>query len=235
MGGKSPYFSSCRAVTIFFNGMRCGAAPAVASVGAAVHADANKVIFHGGYKVWDAGSEFEDFASTRAFDMKTGEFECLTAGTAENEKAALGQTHGACPKLHGAHTGKRDEEVAVITTKPIRLPKAVAKKETAHVEAALGKHLTRPELPAIDVEDEEDDATTSSVEETTDGEGASELGSESKQHAMIIFGGPTRTTNAWTPSTRSVSKTRNGGRLSTNFQTSETTWCPKDRLKCHSS
>ena len=181
--GSGDYLAWCR------RGERASAAPAVASVGAAVHADANKVIFHGGYKVWDAGSEFEDFASTRAFDMKTGEFECLTAGTAENEKAALGQTHGACPKLHGAHTGKRDEEVAVITTKPIRLPKAVAKKETAHVEAALGKHLTRPELPAIDVEDEEDDATTSSVEETTDGEGASELGSESKQHAMIIFGG----------------------------------------------
>ncbi|MDA9766650.1 hypothetical protein N9D08_01365, partial [bacterium] len=181
--GSGDYLAWCR------RGERASAAPALASVGAAVHADANKVIFHGGYKVWDAGSEFEDFSSTHAFDMKTGEFECLTSGTAENEKAALGQTHGACPKLHGAHTGKRDEEVAVITAKPIRLPKAVAKKETAHAEAALGKHMTRPELPAIDVDDEEEDATASSVEATTDGEGASELGSESEQHAMIIFGG----------------------------------------------
>jgi regulator of Ty1 transposition protein 103 len=151
-------------------------APAVASFGTAVYRDEHKVLFHGGYKIWDAGSEFEDLSATHAFDMHAGDFTCLTSGEEEDEQAALGKGKGICPRLGGAHTGKRDEEVAVITSKPIELPVPTSHHE--HEEAALGKHLSTAELPALEVEDEEE----------AESEGPT-LGAGEKQHALIIFGG----------------------------------------------
>lgn len=155
-----------------------GPSPAMASMGTAVYSADKKVLFHGGYKIWDAGSEFEDRSSTHAFNMHTGAFECLTEAN-KDAVASLGKTGAQCPKLAGASTGKRDEEVAVITAKPIRLPKV-----HAHTEAALGKHMASPELPALDVDDD-DDASAPVAANDSD----ADLGGEAKQHAMIIFGG----------------------------------------------
>jgi len=162
------------------------AAPAVASAGMGLFETAKKVIFHGGYKVWDSGSEFEDVSSTHAFDTAAGAFECLTSGGSEDGKAALGKTNGDCPRLHGDRPSKRDEEVAVITAKPIHLPRSTAM-------ATLGKHLERRELPALDVDDEDDEddssvASTGSQELLDEGDD-SKLGKGSKQHALIVFGG----------------------------------------------
>ena len=162
------------------------AAPAVASAGMGLFETAKKVIFHGGYKVWDSGSEFEDVSSTHAFDTAAGAFECLTSGGSEDGKAALGKTNGDCPRLQGDRPSKRDEEVAVITAKPIHLPRSTAM-------ATLGKHLERRELPALDVDDEDDEddtsvASTRSLESSDEGDD-SKLGQGSKQHALIVFGG----------------------------------------------
>jgi len=162
------------------------AAPAVASAGMGLFETAKKVIFHGGYKVWDSGSEFEDVSSTHAFDTAAGVFECLTSGGSEDGKAALGKTNGDCPRLQGDRPSKRDEEVAVITAKPIHLPRSTAM-------ATLGKHLERRELPALDVDDEdaEDDSSVASTgsQESSDEGGDSKLGKGTKQHALIVFGG----------------------------------------------
>lgn len=162
------------------------AAPAVASAGMGLFETAKKVIFHGGYKVWDSGSEFEDVSSTHAFDTAAGAFECLTSGGSEDGKAALGKTNGDCPRLQGDRPSKRDEEVAVITAKPIHLPRSTAM-------ATLGKHLERRELPALDVDDEdaEDDSSVASTgsQESSDEGGDSKLGKGTKQHALIVFGG----------------------------------------------
>lgn len=82
--GSGDYLAWCR------RGERASVVLVVVSVGVVVYVDVNKVMFYGGYKVWDVGSEFEDFVSTRAFDMKTGEFECFIVGIVENEKVVLG-------------------------------------------------------------------------------------------------------------------------------------------------
>ena len=162
------------------------AAPAIASAGVGLFETAKKVIFHGGYKVWDSGSEFEDVSSTHALDTAAGAFECLTSGGSKDGKAALGKTNGDCPRLQGDRPSKRDEEVAVITAKPIHLSHSTDM-------AMLGKHLERRELPALDVNDEDDEgdngvASTGSNESSEDGED-SNLGKGTKQHALIVFGG----------------------------------------------
>ena len=147
---------------------------------------AKKVIFHGGYKVWDSGSEFEDVSSTHALDTARPLFECLTSEGQKDGKAALGKTNGDCPRLQGDRPSKRDEEVAVITAKPIHLSHSTDM-------AMLGKHLERRELLALDVNDEDDEgdngvASTGSNESSEDGED-SKLGKGTKQHALIVFGG----------------------------------------------
>ena len=101
-------------------------------------------------------------------------------------KAALGKTNGDCPRLQGDRPSKRDEEVAVITAKPIHLSHSTDM-------AMLGKHLERRELQALDVNDEDDEgdngvASTGSNESSEDGED-SKLGKGTKQHALIVFGG----------------------------------------------
>ena len=162
----------------------------LASVGSAVYGDGRRALFHGGYKIWNGGSEFSDVSSTTAFDMDAGAFTCLTERENDDDdddesKSALGAAGNSCPKLGGDRTGKRDEEVAVITSKPIYLPEPTEARATAALGAipALGKHLSMPELPALDVED---DATESSKIGKANGKTSA---SGDKQHAMIIFGG----------------------------------------------
>ena len=155
-------------------------APKIASFGNGVYSDDSKVIFHGGYKIWENGSEFEDLSSTHAFNMESGRFECLASDVDDDKdvEAALGKGKGVCPKLNGASTGKRDEEVAVITAQPIVLPAPMAKHNRP--EAKLGKHMSKAELPALDVDDDSEQSSSNDAPATT---------SEEKQHAMIIFGG----------------------------------------------
>jgi len=157
----------------------------LASVGTAVHAEDRQVLFHGGYKIWNGGSEFSDVSTTTAFDMDAGAFKCLTSSDDDGDaKASLGARKQTCPKLGGEHTGKRDEEVAVVTSKPIYLPDP----EEARAEAALGavpelgKHLSTPELPALDVDDDEESSKSKSTKD-------SRSTTKTKQHALIIFGG----------------------------------------------
>ena len=85
------------------------AAPAIARKRCGSFETAKKVIFHGGYKVWDSGSEF-DVSST--LNTLPGAF---GVSLRSKDEAALGKTNGDCPRLQGDRPSKRDEEVAVIT------------------------------------------------------------------------------------------------------------------------
>ena len=175
--GQGDYLMWCHS-----DALNSRVAPKIASFGHGVYSDDSKVVFHGGYKIWENGSEFEDLSSTHAFNLESGRFECLAAGADADEdvEAALGKGKGVCPKLHGASTGKRDEEVAVITAQPIVLPAPMAKHNRP--AAALGKHMSKAELPALDVDDDSEQSSSGDAS-------ASAPASEEKQHAMIIFGG----------------------------------------------
>jgi hypothetical protein len=87
---------------------------AFASSGAAVSVLHDKAYFHGGYKVWDGGNDFQDNDALAVFDGSGTGWVCAGA-----ECGAGAGGGGAGANAAAVTPGRRDEHVAVVTPHPI--------------------------------------------------------------------------------------------------------------------
>jgi hypothetical protein len=95
----------------------------------------NKAYFHGGYKVWDGGDDFNDVDQLSVFDGGESKWECAGDGCVSNGATNLGKEGSGTASP--TSPGRRDEHVAVITPRAVSLPggtkKGGGKKQRAMI------------------------------------------------------------------------------------------------------